>query len=261
MSYRLFASFVLATTALSIPAAAHADRRSFLETYEYMTMPEGDVELEFWNRQSRATFDPDSPREMQFEIELEYGITAHWDVALYQVFSQATNAGDPTMGSPFGYAGTKLETRYRLGERGENPVDTVLYFEIEKEHVADEDEWEFEPKVIVARDFGKVTTAFNAILEAKVARELEPDGEAEVETAFEAGWAFGVTYEVAPSFKVGAETFGSTHLTGEDETKALAGPSLSWAPSSKLWIATTAAFGLTDDSPDFQFGFVTGVGL
>ncbi len=237
---------------------ARADRRSFLETYEYMTMPEGDVELEFWNRQQRDSFAADAARAFSLELELEYGITSHWDIALYQMFDQGMNPADPTLDSSFGYQGTKIETRYRLGERGTYPVDTVLYLELVKEFPTDT--WELEPKLILARDFGKVTASLNAALGVEVVHQLDMAGDPEVEAELEPNWAFGLTYEISPVIKVGAETFGKAHLE-ESEVEAFAGPSVSWAPSSKIWIATTAALGLTDDSPRYQLGFIAGVGL
>ncbi len=254
----LLISLVFSVVLAGFSGLARADRRSFLETYEYMTMPEGDVELEFWNRQQRDSFAADAARSFSLELELEYGISSHWDIALYQMFDQSMDPADPTAGSTFGYEGTKIETRYRLGERGTYPVDTVLYLEVVKEFPTDV--WEVEPKIILARDFGPVTAALNVAAGIEVKHQLDMAGSSEVEAELEPNWAFGLTYEISPVIKVGAETFGKADLEDSDVT-AFAGPSVSWAPSSKIWIATTAALGLTDDSPRYQLGFIAGVGL
>lgn len=247
--------------ALLLQAAdARADRRSFLETYEYMTMPDGDLELELWNRHFRQELAAETARAYQLEIEVEYGITNHWDIAVYQDFSQSTDPVDPTLNQPFQFDRTKVESRYRLGERGSNPIDMVLYFEVAKRF--GEDEVELEPKFIAARDFGKLTVALNAAAEVEVANELEASGDYELEAAFIPAWAFGVTYELQPSLKIGAETYGEvgSFLDG-NEVEAFAGPSLSWAPSPKLWVAGTVAFGLTSDSTDLASGFIVGLSL
>lgn len=259
---RLFIiTMILVTAGLATSARdARADRRSFLETYEYMTMPEGDLELEFWNRETRAAFASETARSYELEIEVEYGITSHWDIALYQVFGQVDDPVTPAGGQPFGYRRTNLETRYRLGERGSSPVDTLLYFEIEK--AFGEDKWGFEPKLILARDFGKLTAVVNIIPEIELETEEEPSGETELEVEFEPGWSVGVSYEVSPKLKIGAETFGAVTSPFSDAVvEAFAGPSVSWAPSHKVWIATTAAFGLTTDTDAFLLGFIIGLGI
>src|SRR5689334_8252459 len=71
-----------------LSTAARADRRTLIRAYEYMTQPKDNLELEIWN-------DIEAPKDGGFDnastvhrIELEYGITDHWDIALYHVFAQ-----------------------------------------------------------------------------------------------------------------------------------------------------------------------------
>jgi hypothetical protein len=241
---------VLAIAFCAWSAPAHADRRSFAQTYEYVTMPRGGLELEFYNTQTRPSFDDDA-QELVWQIEIEYGITDHWDISLYQAFSQASGNTDPALDSAFRYSETKLRTRYRFGERGAWPVDVLGYFEIK--FPFGEDALALEPKLILARDFGKLTAAVNLI--AEIERE---DGETELIPE----WAAGVTYELSPSFKVGAETFGELAPEGDErELEAWAGPSVSWAPSPKIWITANAGFGLTEESPDLIARAIIGIGL
>src|SRR5689334_2182094 len=75
--------------ALLAAPEARADRRTLIRAYEYMTQPKGNLELEIWN-------EVEAPKQGGFDaaatvhrIELEYGLTDHWDVALYHVFAQA----------------------------------------------------------------------------------------------------------------------------------------------------------------------------
>jgi hypothetical protein len=248
--------FLLALSAAA--PAAHADRRAFTYAYEYMTMPEGDLELEFYNTRKRATFDADSPRSFESQIEIEYGITNRWDVSLYQVFKQSV---DETGAGPLGYSKTKVRTRYRFAERGQWPVDVLAYFEVQK--AFDHDAWALEPKLILARDFGKATAALNLIAEYELEREATAAMETETETKLIPAFAFGVTYEASPKLKLGAEWFGEAEKNDMDEYEGShwAGPALSWAPSSKLWVTSTAGFGLNNRSDDFVFRFIVGLGL
>src|SRR5438874_5781104 len=100
---------VLLACAFLTPAA-RADRRTMIRSYEYMTQPQGNLELEIWNEVA-------APKDGGFDaavvtprIELEYGITDHWDIALYHVFEQAP-------GASFKFDSWRLETRYRLFEQ------------------------------------------------------------------------------------------------------------------------------------------------
>src|SRR5262252_9664123 len=92
--------------------AARADRRDFIRAYQYATQPQGNLEFELWN-------DVDAPKTGGFDqavlthrLELEYGLTDHWDMALYHVFESAP-------GEPFHFDSWRLETRYRLAEKGQ----------------------------------------------------------------------------------------------------------------------------------------------
>jgi len=248
--FKLVAVATLAATA----APARADRRAFTFTYEYPTQPEGNLELELWNTQTRDGLGDDggvSTAEQQLEIE--YGLTDRTSVSIYQAVAQGAGEG-------LHYAETKLEVRHRLAERGEWPVDLSLYGEIAKPY--GEAAIDVEPKVIIARDFGAVTFAANLIGELEFDRVRGASGNKNIDTAFVPGWAAGLTYEVRPQLKVGAETWGAIETPFDTAaTYAWAGPAVSWAPSTRFWVAATAGFGLNARSADLVARFVLSVGL
>ncbi|HUS29981.1 MAG TPA: hypothetical protein VMZ53_15855 [Kofleriaceae bacterium] len=239
-----------ATTFLD--STAHADRRMFTSTYEYKTVPEGHTALELWHTESRQTWDNTTPQALEHILEIEHGLTDHWDLAFYTVFDQTaggTVAGVATESEPFHLAEMKLETRYRFADRGELPVDILAYGELVK--VFGESIYEVEAKGIFARDFDKVTVALNVIAEimlGKNAPETEP----------EFGWALGASYEVHPKVNVGVETYGEIE---EEEVGASIGPALAIAPSGNFWFTFTAAFGLTDEAPALSGRLIVGVEL
>jgi len=249
---RIASLFAAAAAALVLGQAgtAHADRRAFGYTYEYNTMAEGGLDLELWNTQSRSTFDGGTAG-LEWKAELEYGITDHWDIALYQVFAQDGREG------AVAYDETSLETRYRFAERGQWPVDVLVYLELAKGFGATK--WDVEPKLVLARDLGKLSLNLNFAPEVQFSRTADA-GKTSLDVALEPSWALGASYEVSPRWKVGAETFGA-HPFAEKVTEAWVGPAVSWAPSAKLWVASTAAFGLTDASDAFALRFVLGIGL
>jgi hypothetical protein len=250
MNFKSTAFALLAAgVAVSIPRAAHADRRAFGFTYEYNTMPEGGVDLELWNTQSRAAWDG-GPSTLGWKMEVEYGITDHWDLAVYQSFGQV-HTSDGAGDTGLGYEETSVESRYRIGERGEYPVDVLLYLEIAKGFGTGLGD--IEPKLIVAKDLGRLSVNANLIGEIELTRD---NGEVEAELV--PGWSLGAAYEINPNWKIGAETFGEYE---DSSAIAQVGPSISWAPSDKLWIAGTLAAGVTDAADDVTGRFIIGLGL
>ena len=78
------------------------------------------------------------------------------------------------------------------------------------------------------------------------------------ETEVELEFAAGVTYELSPAWKLGAEAWGAFEA---DEHGASAGPAISWAPSSRLWTTFTVGFGFIDAAPDATFAALIGLVL
>ncbi len=222
---------------LAASSTANADRKSFGHTYEYATLPEGQTEVELWHTQMRDTWDAGSPQRFEEKLEIEHGITDHWDMAMYTIFHQTASNNAMVPSEPLGLDAVHLETRYRIADRGELPVDTVLYLELAKDF--GQSVYEIESKVIVARDFDRVTCALNVIDELSLGHDVMASPSNEL------GFALGATYELTPKVHVGAETWG---MHGGGETRVSVGPALALAPSSKFWLVVTAGFGLAIES-------------
>ena len=230
MRMRIIISFN-ALLAMAIAPAARADRRTMIRAYEYMTQPQGNLELEIWN-------DVDAPKEGGFDqattlhrVELEYGVTDNWDFALYHVFAQQP-------GASLKFDSWRLETRYRLFEKNVLPLDVELY--LEGERPADfTAPWEIEEKLILEKDFGRFALVANFVAAQKIMHLY--DGHAwEVDA--------GARYEFVPQLRLGAEfwTIQDT-VAGVTTGSYYAGPSISFA-TSKLWLQVGAGFGLGDTS-------------
>jgi len=225
--------------ALSLLAAreARADRRTMIRAYEFQTQPKGNLELELWNdvEAPRSAF---SDSTIVTRVELEYGLTDRWDLALYHVFAQGGPQPNP---EPFHFDSWRLEMRYRLAEKNEWPVDVMLYGELERP--ADFNEpFEVEEKLILEKDFGRLALVANLVgeqhlLRADLGRTWEVD--------------FGVRYEVLPQLRVAAEFWTTHEFVGPDVSRNYyLGPSVSVA-TSKLWLQFGVGFGL-DPGQDQQ---------
>jgi hypothetical protein len=214
------------------PTRAHADLRSFTHTYEYSTVPEGRTTVELWHTQARTTPAASAPQLYEGILEIEHGVTEHLDVGFYTVLEQI--AGAPTGSTGLHLAKAKLEGRYRLAERGDLPVDTLLFLELAKEF--GDSVYEVKGKLVGARDFGDLTVAANAIGGFVTGKDVD-------ETTLEVGWAAGLTYQAHPKLRLGIETWG---VLERDTAYIDAGPALSFAPSSNLWATLTVGFSITE---------------
>ena len=218
--------------------SAFADSRSYVWTYEYQSLPKGMAEVEYY----LATQVPDTakPEVNTWEhwVELEYGITNHWDVAMYQMWKQKNTATSSTSE----YDGFKIRTRYRFGEKGQFFVDPLLYVE----YIRDDDLSKpnvGEGKLILAKDMGNFNISYNQIIE----RNLEREGK----TTYE--YALGINYAFLPALKLGLESKGTYN-----ERESSIGPTISLA-SKRFWVSIGAVFGLNKRTDDVQARMIVGV--
>lgn len=234
-SFALVLSLVLILCSVGL---GYADTRGYVWTYEYQTMPEGLAEVEFYLTEEQKDKAVSKESVWKHWVELEYGLTNHWDISLYQQFKQTNKAS----GSAFEYDGFKVRTRYRLLQKDELPLDTLLYFEyirndnLEKNNV-------LEGKVIVAKDIGLFNVSYNQIVKA----ELKDD----VDIIHE--YAFGTSFAVATMLRVGVESKGSY-----SDDKFSIGPSISWI-ANKFWLSFGLAFGLNKKTDDMQSRLIMGM--
>ena len=228
---------------LALPA--RADRRTMIRAYEYQTQPQGNLELEVWNEIAAPHEGEFADAQITQKIELEYGLTDHWDVALYHVFK----SGGPKLalgGRPgFGFDSWRLETRYRFAEKNEWPVDVMLYLEIERP--ADFDEgFEIEEKVILEKD---LAPRFALVANLVAAQKLFHGNEG---YAMEAD--LGARYEVSPALRLGLEFWVTRDgSAGNFKTEALLGPSLS-VGAEKFWLQIGAGAHVAGDEQTRLFG-------
>lgn len=247
-------SAVLFAAALLTASQARADRRAYGTTYEAVTAPRGELDVETWTTiapQGEVDGGPSS-RGLREMIELEYGITDRWDAALYNMID-VIRSGD----TDSGYAGFKLETRYRPTDRGEWFVDPVFYLEFQQLFRGDARQ-KYEAKLIVAKDIGNLNLAANLALEEE--RTTDPSWNTEVE------YATGASYALSPAWSLGAELFGKAEKDemGGIGNRSWAGPAISWGGSGRgalrgVWVTLAGGAGLTSDSDAYYARAIVGL--
>jgi hypothetical protein len=234
---RMRITIALIAALLAAATDARADRRTMIRAYEFQTQPKGNLELELWN-------DVEAPRSaftdstIVTRVELEYGLTDRWDTALYHVFAQG---GPQTEPQPFHFDSWRLETRYRLAEKGEWPVDVMIYGELERP--ADFNEpFETEEKLILEKDFGRIALVVNLVAEQHLFR-------ADLGRTWEVD--LGARYELMPQLRAAVEFWTTQEYVGPDVSRNYyLGPSLSVA-TERVWLQFGVGFGL-DTSQDQQ---------
>lgn len=222
------------------PISASADPRSFVWNYEYLTMNAGTAELEYYSTTEVADTDKPAVASWKQQLELEYGLTDHTDLALYQQFTQSNTATTKT----FKYDGMKLRLRHRLKESGDLPLDTLLYAEYKRDTNLDT-QGAMEAKVILAKNYSDLRLTYNQVAEFP----LEKLSDAKHSFYAGASWAFNSV------LRAGVEGKG-VYASGE----YYAGPTLALRdPSLKLWANIGYLAGLNGLSKDAQTRLLIGV--
>jgi len=222
-----------AAVVLGWATTAPASQRTYVWTEEYGTLAKGNAEFEYWNTATTQDIQTRSASDWAQKVELEYGITDHFNVSLYQVFEQAADSKALT------YVGYNVELKYRIAEANTLPVDVLLYVEHE---VSTIEGGVNEGKIILAKDVGKLNIAYNQIYE-KVASSARGDH----------GYAAGSSFELAPWLRFGIESTGS-YTNG---TYA-AGPTIAWM-GNRIWANIGAVYGLNRKTADRDVRFMMGI--
>jgi len=225
------------------PAWAHV--RHYVWTTEYQTIPKGEFELENW-----VTFkvpDTENSREnkIQYQEELEYGITDRWTLAHYQRFQTLNKVGpdDATV-----YQGFKFETKYRFGEKGKYWLDPLLYLEWATDFRDEDHPNAIEGKIVLSKDLGNFNVTYNQIMES----ELGEGGRTEQ------NFSVGASYEVLSDFRLGAEFFGNYWHPSSHRNELSLGPTLSYE-HKYFWVTAGFGFGVNHASDDMQARVIVGI--
>jgi len=230
----------IAALLIVLSSNSFADRRNYVWTYQYQTMPVGATELEFY----QTTQIPEEGHHLwEYRIEVEQGLSHRWDFSVYQIFSQPENGS-------LAWDAVQFRTRYRIGEEGQYLLDPLLYLEYRRK-IDSSDPNKLECKVVLAKTVDRFNLALNPVYEYFFAPG----------TLHEIGLDMALSWEFAPALSLGAESVTRTEFEEEKTmTQSYLGPALSFA-KGEWWYSIGAATGLTEDSDQYRVRFLMGVGL
>lgn len=252
MKLNPFLFILTAAASLVLSQSASAIERRFAFTYEATTSPKGSVELENWvtwkHRNNKSGPDSDL---FQFRHELEIGVTDRLQFSIYGYNWQYDRHDEE--GHKARWENSGFEVIYNLS----NPTTDFLGSAVYLEALIGEDEFELEGKLLLQKNFGPLTVAYNAILEATWEGEHYND-----ERNGEFAQSLGVSYDLNKAFSVGAEVLHEIELpdwSDHNDSVVWAGPNAS-VRFGRMFVTGTALFQVTDveEEPDFQVRLVTG---
>ena len=209
-------------------SSAGAGARRFTYVYEATTASPGTFEFETWTTWATSPREERRFNALDFRHELEFGITDRLQAAIYLAdWGYREDPGAHEHG--FSYQGSALELIYNLTNPTADLLGSALYGEIR----GGPEELELESKIILQKNLGRFVLAYNGTLEAKW------EGDRLEERGGELAQSLGVSYEITPSFLLGAELLHEIDLPDWSEAEdsiLYGGPNLSYRRGN--WWAT-----------------------
>jgi len=243
VKYRVFGLTLFAAVFGCVAAPAAADEPLFGYTTLVDTLPKDGKEIELWAtlRSDKGT---GTYNAYDYRFEFEYGFTDHFMGALYLNARQHDISDVPGFENinQFRFDGVSAEAKYQILSPYKDDFGLGLYAEltygqIDKISGEPNNEWEFETKLLLQKNFmeDQLIWAGNVILE--FAREHEAGEEAELEA--KVSLVTGLSYRFAPGWYGGLEARYESIWPAEGPREAWAlflGPTLHYG--SKAWWAT-----------------------
>ena len=243
-TFCLLAAFLVATT-----ISAVAGQRKFAFSYETTTAPQGSVEIENWVTWKETRNAEGRSDRFDFRHELEFGVTEHFQIGLY--LADWTYSPDDTE-KKARYEHSAIELIYSFTDPTTDWLGSAAYLEI----TGGDDVLELEGKLLLQKNFGPVTVAYNAVLEAAW------EGSHLEERTGEFQQTFGVSYSLNHHFSVGGELLHEIEFpnwgTAED-SRVWAGPNLSFR-AGRFYATVAGLFQVTNVAaePDTQTRLILG---
>lgn len=247
-----FCAIVFLVVGLWNPSPVSAGNGPFFVVYDHHPENKGDIEIMMMNDYARAKVGRDNIAQM---LEVEYGVTDQWT-------TEFMIEGQKTLGDTWLYTGWRWENRYRLFKE-ELPINPMLYVEwenlngatkykmeissnrdlepVKNEEAKKEKERILESRLILGKDFGPITVAFNWINESDTRNKWE--------TAF--GYALGIKYEFNPTYSEGPIKDHGLHSSHSKKDFSMT----QWVIGLEIYggLGDTKSFGLMPDNQEHYF--------
>ena len=217
------------------------EAREYLANQGYETAERGEFEVEVYNDLNLSDLDNDNTYHSKHQIEFEYGVTDHFQLAYYEVYTW--DRTDDWERDAF-----KVEAKWRFAEAGEWPFNVALYTEYENPNGRrDVKSDESENKIILSKDFGPWNVVGNFVFEKKINTKSHWDYE----------YTLGTNYHIGPETRMGIELkqeLGDSGDFGFDRGRAFyIIPAVYAKIAPHVHLLAGPAFGISRGSDDVQF--------
>jgi hypothetical protein len=237
---------VTVVAVLAFGSLAQADERKFTYSYEAKTLPQGTWEFEQWAT-LRAHRDIGDVWFVDLREEFEYGLHDRLTVAAYlnlEIESIRNVPGEEDE-TELEFESVSFEVKWKISDPVADPLGVLFYGEV----AVGTEEQELEWKLVISKQLGPVTLAYNLVFELE--RE-EEDDEWERESKIE--HTFGASVSILTHWNVGAELVIRTpyeqNFKEREESAALVGPNVHYL--SESWWITGTFLVLTRDPDNFE---------
>ncbi len=225
-----------AAFAMAGAPALHADERKFTYSYEATTLPEGSGEFEQWAT-LQARKESGRWTTLLLREEIEYGVTDRLNAAIYLNSEYQGNHGVPGFGDEheFGFKSMSTEWKFKVTDPSADLVGSLLYAEL----AFSPEEYEFETKLVLSRQIGPFTFAYNFIYEAEVEREQDERPQWRWEHIVSN--TIGASWSMSRNVAVGVEALDIARFSPIEDSKThayYAGPNVHYS-SGSWWVTLT----------------------
>jgi hypothetical protein len=213
-------------------SSAFAGQRPYAFVQGAESLPQTGLELESWFGATRASVG--APNTWDWWLGPVVGVTDKLELALYAIFLQPPSAQSLDLRS------FRLQASYLLADRGSWPLDVRMRLELGQPvgpHPYTGWVW-----LIASRDIG----SFNATLNGTFWAEFQ--GASQPETELYLDYLAGLSYQLFPGIRLGAELQGGAQLSEGTPATLSVGPALA-AGTGRIWASASYGWGVTSRSP------------
>jgi hypothetical protein len=217
-----------------------AQDRVFTYTYQSNVLNYGEKELEVWS--TFGTARQNYYRGLDHRLEFEVGLGGNLQTAFYLNYgyrkgiTQTDGVEVLSMDNSYSFAN---EWKLKLSDPVANQVGSAVYFEY---NIAP-GETELEGKLILDKEIGRFTNAFNLVGEQVFEKQFEMQGNklvAQTAKEFKLEWNYGFSYQINNDWFAGVEVMNENVFAGGKLEKTIfkAGPGVAYVGDG-FWVNFT----------------------
>ena len=238
---------ILLVAAFMVAITAVAQDRIFTYTYQSNVLNKGQKELEVWT--TLGTARQDYYRGLNHSLEFEIGLGKKLQTAFYLNYGYSSgiseNNGTDVLMNENSYSFAN-EWKLKFSDPVANKLGSAFYFE----YALAPAETELEGKLILDKQTGWLTHAFNLVGELGLEKEFDSEGnklEAETEKEYKLELNYGLSCKINEQWYAGIELMNENVFAESELEKSIltAGPVVSYSGQG-FWVNFTLMPQITD---------------